>query len=951
MQKYVAGLLAGMLFSSVLLAELSAQRFTRFRPGEPDIISAVAFSAEPFGVGKIVFKAGADPLVLQSGAVRISEVGSRIHYPAFSEGLTRIFANSGIAEGGIQTVWFLFRGEQPLSVTIDATSKIQTRIEVVPNRPFVARATLDVWWTQFNLQMQRQIKAGDYPEMAETYLTSMLSNRLGLRRPLLLAETSQQRNQLQHTTDLIFDVESVRVRAIRELMANDRRSQVGDLPTIPIQKETRWKHHADLKLDAEIEIEPLAHAVPQECFYVRFGNWDNQVWLKRLLDEYGSDLGRMVSLRGHKSHSETKMLDQLVLESSQIDEMFGGHLVADIAFIGRDFYIDDGPSIGIMLESKNGLFETNMRSRRKKFARSKSDRGVTLETIEVDGNKVTILATADNRIRSFYAVAGNIHLVTTSRSIVERFFQASNGRGSLANNAQFRYARAEMPVQRDDTIFLYLSAAFFESVLSPQYQIELARRNRALASIQVLQMAGWAASNEGFKASSIESMQANGFLPDRFSRQPDGSTVSFEGDVWVDSRRGRRGYFIPISDVKTASITQHEAEWLRERTDFYQNELGSMNPIFAGIKRYKDESDRKSKIERVVFDARIAPFGGKQWELMSKFLGPPMQSKITTDPADLIWIQLSLNKFSLFGEAQSQPHQVFAAIQADVSPVPPPVKSSGFFQDLQVIKSIPGYIGAWPSPGYLDMLPALGGRPDERGFTYSRLLGLWRMQHDEFSVIAFDRDRLEHLRTNLAVVSAERPAQFRLRIGDIAYSNLRGWVNALYYQRGWETSVANVRFINMISQQFGVPQEASLEAAQDFLGVELICPLSGDYGLTKTASGRTVWSSTSWPSFRDPQLPHDYQAPPMSWFRGMSADVYQQNSQFVIHGYIDIERKTNGKSILPSFNLFKGFDKVEQLPPALPGDGNLDLPPKHKPGTDIELEGNTLKPPKQDKGK
>ncbi len=961
--KVVPGLALVVLASMVWnCAPSYGQRFTRLRPAEADIISAVAYAGQPFGVGKVVFRAGRDSLVLETGGVRISEQNSRVHYPAFSEGLTRIFADSGIVEGGIHTVWFLFRGETPLDIVIDAESRIETRVNVVGNRPVLAQATQDMWWTQYNLQMRRQIDAGEYPAMAEVYLTSMLANRLNRRLLFSPLDSLRDQNQLQQTADLVFDAEQVRVQAIRQMMQGSSASRSkmrgpilqGISPPgiagnrdqdqssrVPLPAGPKWGDWPALRLDDGIEVEMLAHAVPEECFYLHFGTWDNQVWLNRLMDEHGSELARMVSMRGHQPTNETKIFDQLVLESSQIDEMFGGQLVADIAIIGRDFYFDDGPSIGVLFESKNGLFESNMHSRRNRFARSQGSQGITLEKLEVSGHEVTLLASPDNQVRSFYAVKDNFHLVTTSRAIVERFFEAVAGDRSLAFHTPFRYARAELPVSRQDTVFFYLSSRFLESILSPQYQIELSRRNRALASIQLLQMASWAADSEGINSKSIETLQSYGFLPPEFGVQPDGSTISVIDGVWQDSMRGRRGFFIPISDVEISWITHEESAWLGERIEFYQTELGMMNPIFGGLKRYELERPRGEKVERIVFDARVAPFGGRQWEKLEQFLGPPMQSEIAMDPNDLVAAQVSLRGFSLLPQRSAEPHQLFAAIQADVSPTPPPLKSSGFLQTVQVLKTIPGYLGAWPSPGYLDTLPALGGRPDEYGFTYSRLLDLWRMQHGEFSVLAFDRRRLENLRPSLAVVPSERPAQFRLRVGDIAHSNLRGWINSFYYQQGWESSLANVRFIHMLSQQFGIPIDSSLAAAEEILDVKLICPLKGSYELIQTDSQRHLWRSSSWPSFGDPQIPVGFQAPPLSWFRGMSLDVYQRDSQFVVHGFIDIERQvTSGLgSMLPSFNLFKGFDTIEKLPAALPENAT-------EAGDQTGIDETELKPPR-----
>jgi len=54
---------------------------------------------------------------------------------------------------------------------------------------------------------------------------------------------------------------------------------------------------------------------------------------------------------------------------------------------------------------------------------------------------------------------------------------------------EFKYARYNMPVDREDTIFVYASTRFLQNLLTPQYQIELRRRNQVVTDIMMLEMA------------------------------------------------------------------------------------------------------------------------------------------------------------------------------------------------------------------------------------------------------------------------------------------------------------------------------------------------------------------------------------------------------------------------------------------------------------------------------
>lgn len=890
------------------------------RAQKPIISRVEAFPAEPFGVAKVTFRMGqSGKLIQNTGGVRIRERNGRIFYPAFSEGLiTMLFDRPNV--GGVQSVWFLFRGDTPLELTLEGTTPVNFVGEMSPYRPALARAMFQNWWRQFNAEARRNIDQGDYPPLLEAYLAAMLEYRLRLTPPPAERIKREKNSDLQETLNLIFKVEALRSETIRDLLLQPADTE---LASLPIPNGPIWRRTTEAPDDPNVKTEPIVQFVPEECFYLRFGSWDNQLWVKRLMEEYGGDLSRMISLRGHISGDTTKLLDQLVLESSQVDDWFGGNLISDVAAIGTDLYLNDGPSNAILMLAKNKSLETRIRTRRKKYAKDHADEGITLTEIEIDGVQVTLLASQDNRIRSFFAVKDLCHITSTSINLVKRFVQASEGVGSLANNLEFRSARKAMPIDRQDTVFAYLSRPFFENLLSPSYQVELARRNESLANIQIIQMAQWAAQNEGYSPHDLQAMIDEGFLPPDFNRLADGSSIEFIDGQWQDTLRGKRGFYKPIADMPVEQVTAAEDAWLRSRIDFYENELGELDPIVVAAQRFALDK----QTERIVFDGRIAPFGKAKYGWFGKALGKPLEWEADMGPQTVAAAQVSVAA-NLFG-GSTDGNLIFGSIQGDLPPKMDS-KPTNFLEVMTLLKTTPGYVGAWPSVGLLDILPALRSQPDSEGFTYSRLLGIWRLQTDEYSLAAFDRQRLQIARDELKIVPSERSAQIRVDVGDVSQSNLAEWANVFYFNRSWETSIANVKLLNTLIQQFNLAPDQVLTAAQDLLGVELACPLNGEYKLIALGDNRAEWQSTGWPSFDSPKMPPDYVAPPMKWFRGVSLDAYQLNSQFIVHGHLDVARDpanmgTGAGGILgnlPSIDLFKGFSKV----------GDEENSKKSKPG-------------------
>lgn len=874
---------------------------------EPVILRVEAHAGRPFGIGRLNFRLRrGDEMVLRTGSVLLTEQDNRVFYPVMTKSAVKTFLQTvtgrdAEAPDDQHTILFLFRGEQPLHLRLEGTAAATEVVEVETRKPRRFQRFAQLWWREMNNMTTRQLNWGDYPGVIETYLTAMLSHRMGLDEP---KHVERNKDQLAETFDLLFDVETLRTDEIQRAMTGRADNSTASLPLPP---PIGWQPTQIENVSDDLAIEPVAFCIPEECFYLRFGTWQNQLWLQRLMEEYGGDLSRMIQLRGFKQQIQNKFLDQLAIESTELDQLFGGNLIDDVAVIGMDAYIDEGAAIGVLLHaSQSAALNRNLLNKRAKFAKDQQQLGANLVDIDYDGTTIQYLSTPDNRYRSFYVVKKSCHLVTTSLRMAQRFVDAARGEQCLGNNEEFRWARSRLPLDRNDTVFVYLSTPFFQQLLSPHYQIELRRRNRVISDMQMLEAARLSASHEGYDFDEIDSLIQNGFLPEKFGVRPDDGVTIVGSSSWSDSIRGRRGFFTPIADMKLEAVTQDEFDWFNETAEFFTNNVRSIDPMVIAIKRYEHES--KKNVERVIFDARVAPFGQEKYGWLMNMLGPSLQHQIASSPDDILSFQASLAGGSL--NSASDDHHIFAAIQDQMDPSID-LSPTSALKALQMLREAPAYIGAWPKPGYLDWLPGLGGQPDAEGFTYSRILNLWRMQWKDFSVVSFDRDRLERLKLTLAVIPSERPAQIRLTIGDLRESQIKTWVNSVNYRRSWETSIANVRVLNMLTQQFGIPPEIARAVAEKMLNVDLVCALGGKYELYQIHSGRKLWASTSWPSFTAPRQPPDYVAPILNWFRGAEVEVSKSENQFAVHGFLDIERDPQeSKMKLPSFDMFKGFGNI-----------------------------------------
>ena len=413
--------------------------------------------------------------------------------------------------------------------------------------------------------------------------------------------------------------------------------------------------------EGDVTVEEIARHVPQECFYVRFAQFPNYSWLRRLLEEYGGDLSRMVLLRGTDSQLNQRLENQLGLRESSLSRMLGPQVISDIAMIGRDTFLQEGAAIGVLFEARNELLQPELERQRTQRLTELQHEGATIESIEIEGRDVSFAYTPDNQFRSFYVIDGKYHLVTNCREIAKRFIQCGHGIDTLGDSDEFRYARSLIPVGEDNTVFAYLSRRFFEGLLSPQYQVEVTRRLQSVTDMELMELATRAAVGEGYGGQPVtmERLVDLGFLGSRVDVRNDGSFAKVENGRVVDSLRGRRGTFLPIPDVEIGSVTASEEQRFRRTADFHRLRWRRMDPVLIGLRRSALDEDT----ERVEVDARMLPLNKEKYGMLTEVFGPPIARRIRTLPDDIISVQAFVDG----GNLAVTPHHLYFGIR-DTAP-------------------------------------------------------------------------------------------------------------------------------------------------------------------------------------------------------------------------------------------------------------------------------------------
>ncbi len=863
-----------------------------------------AFYGEPFGVGRVEvdLPQPAFPQPLGQEGVGLLEEEGRVLYPAHGargnagEVVSELLEAAPLMRGGPlreqlggllrdaltrppkTELFFLFRGREPLRITVLADRPLAGTI-IPRHDPRNHQKLMAAWWNAYAAPPGLFESKPAYPPLVENYLTTTLARRLNLNLPAK-KQTPPWQDAIEETLGPAFGTEAIRVSMIQDrILGLNHLNLPADQPLPPPLRPARDGAPSD---SSEVAIEPIAMRVPEECFYVRFGSYANLLWFQDTMARWGGDLQNLLASRGLDYEVNKRFEQRLAVKQTALARMFGEAVITDVAIIGTDMFFREGASFGMLFHAKQpAMLRTSLSMARSEVVRA----GETEERpVEISGKEVPFLSSPDGKVHSYLVADGNFFLATTSRTMAERFLETGKEHRALGALPEFRLAREEMPLQRNDTLFVYFSQAFFENFGSPRYRVEMARRLQAHADIELVQLAVLAAAAEGKPGETIEQLQQGGLLPPEFGPRPDGSHTILAADGTVtDSLRGHYGAFLPVPDTPLDSVTRAEASGVgRFHTFLQEHWAGRYDPLMVGISR----ESLPDGFERVVIDARLKPFANEHFQTLSQFVGEPDTTRLATIPGNV-----------LAGEVQLMRQRLFWGVR-DVGP--PAVSIEGQLLPFGRLRDfVVGYLGTVGELGPLAQLHTQLGPPGSRGEAISQRLGLWRRQLGPFTVFSFQPEVLAEVMPQLRFVEAGHSGQLHLEVADLHAPRMTGFVNKQLYTRTRETSLSNLRLFHQLQQQLHVPPGSSREAAEFLLGAKVYCPLGGEYelasrnGIERWTSTALVGATTGSPRRAPP--PASYTAAPLRWLRGL--DLHAEMTPDLLRAHVEVIMDTQATQI------------------------------------------------------
>ena len=841
-----------------------------------------AFSGSPFGVGRVTIDVlrGEPTVPLSDERFTIWQEDNRAMYPVVKEETVKQILREvlPIKLGRKVTIYFLFQDADSFDLSVFSPMEQAVRVKPIAN-PGEHRRLLGEWWKQYSGRWKRLSRDKEFPPVAENFLTVSLARRLNLRMPKLgggLFNTGQSSSA--PATDL-FAGESYHLQVDREML-QEQPLDNGTLQPLPADPD--WED-LDIFLDNEsdLEVEPIATRVPEECFYIRFGKFLNYLWFRDLSQKWQGDLQNMINRRALDRASSKRIEQQLSLKYNAMAKILGPQIVEDLALVGLDPYLADGAAIGVLIQAKNNflLGQDLMRQRRgalSAFSDAKES------TVKISGKDVSLIATPGGEVRSYYVQDGDFHLVTTSSTLVERFLETGQGSSSLSKLPSYRLARTRLSASRDDTVFVFVSERFFQNLCSPHYRIETARRVKSAREPILLELAGYASLTENQSLIDQDALIEAGYLPPGFAARADGSSLRVVDGNMVDSFRGAPGFFVPVADINVDEVSATEATQYAQFLQEFRRSVGQMPPLAMAVSRSQSVDDVVTMSAEVLIEPTT---GYKALEKPLSWVSPqPAAQRLQAIEGDVVSLEI-VSGGLLDNSQNEEPVHVFAGLRDFRSPLV--VNSGRIVPDGPPAELIRGYLGTWPRPGLLSRFasPQLSEQPQEVGG--GPIIGPnWQAKRDDFLLLSFKPSVINQVLPQLQVVEAERPAQVWLAIDDLTGKQLSDTVNMFGYMRTREACVSACRLMNSLANQFRIERAQCRELAERLVDGTFVCPLGGEYQLYAPERDLEVWVSTALPAenrFLLREVPEDYQLPLLKWFRGVHADLTSTGVQLKAH--------------------------------------------------------------------
>jgi len=221
----------------------------------------------------------------------------------------------------------------------------------------------------------------------------------------------------------------------------------------------------------------LAEHAPPDWFYAHFSSLSRALDLGDYLNQTGGAFYNRFSDAPVDTALKKRILAQLAIKENKEARIFYDAMIAEMAIVSSDFFFGMGTDVSLLFKVKQKtIFESTLKAYRGGFLKDTKDGRE--ETITIEGAQVNAITSPDNRLRSFFYLAGDLAIVSNSPAAMKRLLRiAQKKEGGLGSTDEFRYMRSvyRADVESEDG-FVYFSDAFIRRLVSAEVRISEARR-------------------------------------------------------------------------------------------------------------------------------------------------------------------------------------------------------------------------------------------------------------------------------------------------------------------------------------------------------------------------------------------------------------------------------------------------------------------------------------------
>lgn len=870
------------------------------------VIKSRRSAADKFGVVEIELTLPADSELeyRPDWACRVSSADGRVFYPAYRFEFAEDKNEGKQLRGKIRrlTTSFLSLDEQPLAVDLRYGSQsLLTRQDVPINvAAEEQRPLLTDWWASYTQPSREPFNAE--ARQLKLYLHDMLARRMQLPAaaplPTIEVEKSALQRYFEKSVGTFLGFASVQTALGEQTSFTPPKVEPLDrpIPQPPPIVSVQFPEPA-----AHVAIESIASHVPEDCIYLRCHSVENYLWFRDLLLGWGGGLNEIVSPRRLERPVRERLESQLALIADLEAQAKLQHSLSDLALVFGDTCFEDGAAVGVLFQAKNnqqvGAFIKQQRERA--LAAFRGSRAVEMQVM-VGDDEVSLLTTSDKRLRSYYAVNGKHHFVTNSEYLVGRFFEASRGTRNLASLKEFRYARSKARLDTAQDVFFYMPDPFFQRIIRPEYQIEIARRQQAKADVQHLELARLAATGEGLVVTSVNQLLSRGFLPTAFANRNDGSHAALVNGRAEDSLRGQPGTFLPICDLQITKATADEVSNYERFANHYRSQYRRMDPVAVVISHQQTAGGR----EQVQVEITVTPFALGTYATIQNALSEPQQARIVGPADELLSLRASLRTsqhlrflaWASVHDAKLDFQLVDGQLQVDNLKAGESFAGTNWQLALnrlepdcqETLIGLASNLGAFSSvAGLANMVDVLvGGYANVVGSLLNLPIPFQRIEMPRINLprasgpgyqLRSPRADLRDKELFHTETTADKH-QVRFELKGLQGTKIEPYIQAYTYLEARRASAQQAALLELTMQQLCLRPDDVLPTLEAIHGAKFLCPLAGQWKFTaEQMAGDPLpsqqWCSDRWTAssvYDETAVPADYRFPFTAWLRDLN---------------------------------------------------------------------------------